>query len=413
MNSRRTFLKQMSATGAASLVALGTRLQTLFAHAAKTAAADPDGRILVLVQLAGGNDGLNTVIPFGNDKYHRLRPSLSFGKGEVLQLNDELGLHPEMNGFKELFDEGVLGIVQGVGYPNPNRSHFRSMDIWHTAKPGVVDKRDGWLGRAFDGMAGKLSGQVPAIALGTARLPLSLVSTKFTVPTVRNLRDYQLHLGSGTKADRENQRQRMRTLANVESKGNSDLDFLRRTAVTALDTSAKIAEVITDYKPATPYPENGLAQRLKSVAQLITADLGARVYFVSLDGFDTHAEQKGAHASLMTELSSALLAFYSDLKSHGLGSRVLTATFSEFGRTTKENGSLGTDHGAASQMFLIGDAVKAGLHGKHPSLTNLDQGDLKHHTDFRSVYTSLLEDWLHWRAANAVGGDFKKLKLFA
>jgi uncharacterized protein (DUF1501 family) len=318
-----------------------------------------------------------------------------------------------MNGFKELFEEGVLGIVQGVGYPNPNRSHFRSMDIWHTAKPGVVDKRDGWLGRAFDGMAGKLSGQVPAIALGTARLPLSLVSTKFTVPTVRNLRDYQLHLGSGTKADRENQRQRMRTLANVESKGNSDLDFLRRTAVTALDTSAKIAEVITDYKPATPYPENGLAQRLKSVAQLITADLGARVYFVSLDGFDTHAEQKGAHASLMTELSSALRAFYSDLKSHGLGSRVLTTTFSEFGRTTKENGSLGTDHGAASQMFLIGDAVKAGLHGKHPSLTNLDQGDLKHHTDFRSVYTSLLEDWLHWRAANAVGGNFKKLKLFA
>ena len=140
----------MSATGAASLVALGTRPQTLFAHAAKTAAADPDGRILVLVQLAGGNDGLNTVIPFGNDTYHRLRPSLSFGKGEVLQLNDELGSHPEMNGFKELFDEGVLGIVQGVGYPNPNRSHFRSMDIWHTAKPGVVDKRDGWLGRAFD-----------------------------------------------------------------------------------------------------------------------------------------------------------------------------------------------------------------------------------------------------------------------
>ena len=402
----------MSATGVASLVALGTPPQALFARAAKTAATDSDGHILVLVQLAGGNDGLNTVIPFGNDTYHRLRPSLSFGKGEVLQLNDKLGLHPEMDGFKELYDEGVLGIVQGVGYPNPNRSHFRSMDIWHTAKPGVIDKRDGWLGRAFDASAGRLAGKVPAVAFGTNRLPLALVSTKFIVPTVRNLKDYQLQLGKGSKADRETQRRRMRELAAVKTAGNSELDFLRRTAVTALDTSKKIAEVISDYKPAAPYPQFGLAQRLKSVAQLINADLGARVYFVSLDGFDTHAEQKGAHAGLMNELSASMSAFYNDLKAHGLGKRVTTATFSEFGRPVKENGSLGTDHGAASQMFLIGDAIKAGIHGKHPDLTDLTGGAPKHHTDFRSVYTSLLEDWLNWPAKAAVGGNFKKPVLF-
>ena len=411
MNTRRTFLKQAGAAGTIGLATLGTRPHDLFARAAKTGAADSDGRILVLVQLAGGNDGLNTVVPYENDIYHRQRPSLAFEKGEVLRLNDELGLHPGMTGFKELFDEGALGIVQGVGYPNPNRSHFRSMDIWHTAKPDVGDKRDGWLGRAFDGMAGKLSGQVPAMALGTDRLPLSLVSTKFAVPTVRSLRDYQLQLGRDSKANRDKQRRRMRKLANVQAKGSSDLDFLRRTTLTALDTSTKIAEVITDYKPAKPYPENGLGQQLKSVAQLITAELGPRVYFVSLGGFDTHAKQKGAHASLMNELSSALRAFYSDLKAHDLSKRVLTVTFSEFGRRVKENGSLGTDHGVAGPMFMVGDMLKAGIHGKHPSLSDLDQGDLKHHTDFRRIYATLLENWLEWPSKSALGGDFQALDL--
>jgi len=412
MNSRRTFLKQMSVAGAAGVVALGARPQAVFARAANNASADADGRILVLVQLAGGNDGLNTVVPFTDDRYHKLRPSLAFEKGAVLRLNDALGLHSSMIGFKGLFDEGALGVVQGVGYPNPNRSHFRSMDIWHTAKPGVVDKRDGWLGRVFDSQAKELVGKVPGVALGTDRLPLSLVSTKFAVPTVRNLRDYQLQL-AGSKAEQDAQRKRMRELAGNGTGRNSNLDFLRRTSRTALDTSARISEVLTDYQPAKPYPDNGLARRLKSVAQLITAELGARVYFVSLDGFDTHADQKGAHANLMSELSGALAAFQADLKGHGLQGQVLTATFSEFGRRVKENGSLGTDHGAAGPMFLVGQRAEGGVHGKHPSLTDLDEGDLKHHTDFRSIYTTLLEDWLGWKAEAAVGGKFSKLKLIS
>ena len=410
MNNRRTFLKQLSVAGATGVVAIGARPQALFARAANNAAADADGRILVLVQLAGGNDGLNTVVPFGNDIYRKLRPSLAIEKDEALRLNDSLGLHPAMTGFKELFDEGALGVVQGVGYPNPNRSHFRSMDIWHTAKPGVADKRDGWLGRAFDASAKELAGKVPGVALGTDRLPLSLVSTKFTVPTVRNLKDYQLQL-AGSKAEKAVQRKRMVKLAGNGTGGNSNLDFLRRTASTALDTSARISEVLSDYQPAKPYPDSGLARRLKSVAQLIAADLGARVYFVSLDGFDTHAEQAGAHENLMAELSGALAAFCADLRGHGLGERVLTATFSEFGRRVKENGSLGTDHGAAGPMFLVGQGAKGGVHGKNPSLSDLDQGDLKHHTDFRSVYTTLLEDWLGWEAQAAEGGKFTKQNL--
>jgi len=412
MNDRRTFLKQLSITGATGVVALGAGPQAVFARAAQGAKTDPDGRVLVLVQLAGGNDGLNTVVPFDDDVYHRLRPSLALEKGNVLKLNDSIGLHPRMSGFKELLDQGDLGIVQGVGYPNPNRSHFRSMDIWQTAKPDELDKRDGWLGRAFDASPDQFTGTVPAVAMGTARLPLSLVSTKFTVPTVRNLKDYQLQL-EGSKVEQAKQRTRMRNLAGGSPGGDGNLDFLRRTAASALDTSAKISEVLSDYKPVKPYPENKLAQGLKSVAQLITADLGARVYFVSLGGFDTHSEQDGAHAALMNELSSSLAAFHADLKGHGLGERVVTATFSEFGRRVKENGSLGTDHGAAGPMFIVGEAAKAGLHGKHPSLTNLDQGDLRHQVDFRSVYSTLLTDWLGWDAKAAVGGSFPRLKLLA
>lgn len=412
MNDRRTFLKQLSVAGATGMVALGTAPHAVFSRAAKQAKNDPDGRILVLIQLSGGNDGLNTVTPFADDEYHRLRPSLALEKDEVLKLDDSIGLHPAMKGCKALYDEGSLGIVQGVGYPNPNRSHFRSMDIWQTAKPSELDKRDGWLGRAFDASPDRFAGTVPAVALGTAGLPLSLVSTKFTVPTIRNLKDYQLQL-EGSKSEKAKHRDRMRKLAAESPGGSGDLDFLRRTATSALDTSVRISDVLSDYKPAKPYPENGLAQRLKSVAQLITADLGARVYFVSLGGFDTHSSQEGAHAALMGELSSALAAFHSDLKGHGLGERVITATFSEFGRRVKENGSLGTDHGAAGPMFIVGQSAKPGLHGKHPSLNDLDQGDLKHKVDFRSVYGALLSDWLGWNAQAALGDPFPKIQLFA
>ena len=409
MATRRTFIQQI---GAASLVAVGTRPATLFARAAEQAGKpDPDGRILVLVQLAGGNDGLNTIVPFDNDEYRRERPSLALGKGAVLRLNDELGLHPSMGGFKELHEDGALAVVQGVGYPNPNRSHFRSMDIWHTARPKVEDKRDGWLGRSFDANAGQAEGKVPAIALGTGRLPLALVSTRVTIPTIQSLKDYQLQMGGGHAGNLRQRRQLMRELANQPATGEAELDFLRRTSVTALDTATRLKKVAGGYQSIGNYPQNGLGQQLKTVAQLIQADLGTRVYFVTLGGFDTHADQLGAHTALVTELSTALRAFYNDLKGHGLSQRVLTATFSEFGRRVKENGSLGTDHGVAGPMFLIGDAVKRGIHGAHPSLTDLDQGDLKHHTDFRRVYATLLEKWLGWPAKSALGDAFKPLNL--
>ncbi|MBL67490.1 MAG: hypothetical protein CMO74_03410 [Verrucomicrobiales bacterium] len=407
MTTRRSFIRQM---GAASVVAVGAQPPALFARAAEVAPpVDPDGRILVLVQLAGGNDGLNTVAPFDNDAYRRLRPSLALNRNAVHKLNDQLGLHPGMAGFKELFDDGALGIVQGVGYPNPNRSHFRSTDIWHTARPDNEDKRDGWLGRAFNVTAARRGGRTPAIALGTGRLPLALVSTRVTIPTVQSLKDYQLQLGQDSSTNQRKRAKLIRELAETPTPAESELAFLRRTAVTALDTAERLKTVTDNYRPATSYPLNGLGQRLKTVAQLIQAGLEAQVYYVSLGGFDTHADQEAAHTALVTEVSSALHAFHRDLKAHGLGRRVLAATFSEFGRRVKENGSLGTDHGAASQMFLIGDAIRGGLHGAHPNLDKLDQGDLIHHTDFRRVYATLLEKWLGWPAKPALVGNFEPL----
>jgi uncharacterized protein (DUF1501 family) len=409
--NRRVFLKQL---GTAGIVSLGISPPQFLARAAwaleeqknKTAS----GRVLVLVQLAGGNDGLNTVIPHGDDEYYKARPGIGIPKPNVLKIDDSLGLHPQMTGFKELYDEGQLAIVQGVGYPNPDRSHFRSMDIWHSARPDVDYTQDGWLGRGLDLTLEGHAGEMRAMALGTNRLPLALLASKVNVPSISNLAGYHLELGAGPEENRKLQRRLMGEIADRPGQANgresANLDFLRKTALTAFSSADKLKEVTASYKPATTYPANGLGEKLKVVAQIVAGDLGTRVIFVSLDGFDTHAQQAGAHQALLDELSSAVRAFFQDLKGHNLDQRVLLATFSEFGRRVKENGSLGTDHGAASQIFVAGPSVKAGLWGKHPSLTDLVEGDLKFHTDFRSVYATLLTKVLDWPAEKVLGGAF-------
>ena len=421
--NRRLFLQQL---GAAGIVSLGISPPAFLARAAWAAEADenkplnkrPDGRILVLVQMAGGNDGLNTVIPHGDPEYYKARPGIGIPKPNVLKIDDTLGLHPQMTGFKELYDEGRLAIVQGIGYPNPDRSHFRSMDIWHSARPDADYTQDGWLGRGLDLTVEQHAGEMRAMALGTNRLPLALVGSKVNVPSVGNLAGYHLELGVGPEESRRLKRRLMGEIADRQSSAGSrgtaggaraDLDFLRKTALTAFASADKLKEVTASYKPAAAYPANGLGEKLKIVAQIIAGELGTRVVFVSLDGFDTHAQQAGAHQGLLGELSSAVRAFFQDLKGHGLDDRVVVATFSEFGRRVKENGSLGTDHGAASQVFVAGPSVKGGLYGQHPSLTELVEGDLKFHTDFRSVYATLLGKVLDWPAETVLGGSFPML----
>ncbi len=407
MTTRRDFLKQF---GAASLVSLGAKPASFLARAAAATVAKPDERILVLVQLAGGNDGLNTVVPFGRAEYYKARPGVGIGKDTVLKLNDELGLHPAMAGFKQLFDEGWLSVIQGVGYPNPDRSHFRAMDIWQSAKPEKDDVSSGWLGRALDSTVEQHVGKVPGLAFGTDKLPLSLVASKINVPTVRDVKGYQLQLGPGSESALKAHKQALERIAGRDASAGSDLDFLRRTARTAWSSAEKLKQISASYKPATEYPGNALGQKLRTVAEIISGDMGTRMFFVNLDGFDTHSQQSNAHQALLTELSSAITAFVGDLKGHGLADRVLVATFSEFGRRVAENGSLGTDHGAASQMFVVSPKCKGGVIGAHPSLTDLDDGDLKFHTDFRSVYATLLDRWLSIQSEPVLGGAFRPVE---
>lgn len=402
-SSRREFLQLL---GSAGIVSLGVMPPRFLARAAESPAgmASRDRRVLVLIQLAGGNDGLNTLVPYGDPAYQKARPGIGINKGQALRLNDHVGLHPSLTGMKDLYDEGKLAIVQGVGYPNPDRSHFRSMDIWQSAQPLNENPRDGWLGRALEWQFDRQPSLAEALTLGTDKLPLAFVSTRVNVPTLRRLEEFQLVDGQGPVANRDLTRSAMKQLSSKPATG--ELDFLRRATTTALTSAHRLKSLSSTYRTTVNYPSTGLASRLKLIAQMLTADLPARMFLVSLDGFDTHSQQQAGHAALLAELSGAIRAFEQDLVEHKLSDRVMLATYSEFGRRVAENGSLGTDHGAASMLFALTPTGKAGLHGTHPSLTDLTDGDLKFNLDFRSVYATLLDKWLEIPSQQILGGDF-------
>lgn len=417
--SRRAFLK--GSAGSAALVALAQGVPQFLLNASAHAAENRGETVLVVVQLSGGNDGLNTVIPFADDAYRKGRPSLAVGKDQVKKIDDSLGFHPSMDGFAKLLEGGKLGIVQGVGYPNPDRSHFSSMDIWHTARPELYKGRGerdgpghrvtGWIGRCLDvhAPARGATGDMPGLHLGGGRLPLALVGEEIRVSSVDALEGFKLEHGSD-----ERLRNAMQRAASAKRDGQDDLvTFLQRGTLSAMDSSRRVQESLGKYKTDVKYPESGLARRLKTVAQLIDAGLGTRVYYLDLDGFDTHANQGAAHAGLLAELSGAVSAFVNDLDAHGHGKRVMTMTFSEFGRRVRENASQGTDHGAAAPLFVAGGRVKTGLIGQHPSLTDLDEGDLNFTTDFRSVYAAVLEQWLGVASEPVLGGKFEPVKVTA
>jgi len=404
MTARREFLKVVGTAGVVSLCGLPPRFLGQALAAERTARSGE--HVLVLIQLAGGNDGLNTVVPFSESAYYRARPALAIGEGAVLKLNDQFGLHPNLSGLQKLWEAGRLGIVQGVGYPHPDRSHFRSMDIWHTANPDVTQPQTGWVGRILDESAASPHGLREAAAVGLDRLPLALVGNKVVSPMIKNLDAFKLNEPGGKSPLRTDQ---WRQATEAASAAGSELDFLRRSARASLASADRLKSLGDTYRTSVDYPGTGLAQRLKLVAQMIAAELPARVYFVSLDGFDTHAQQLPGHGVLMSELSGAISAFVADLEEHHLSDRVLTATFSEFGRRLAENGSLGTDHGAASSMFIV-TPNRGGFFGATPSLADLDDGDPKFTTDFRRVYSTFLERWLQVDAMPALGGKFEPIE---
>jgi len=409
--TRRSFLK--STFAGAGLVAYGLDVPRFLARsAAATPGADARGAketVLVVVQLTGGNDGLNTVIPFTDPFYAKARPKLKQDPKQVKKLTKDIALHPAMTGFAELYQQQALAVVQGVGYPNPNQSHFTSMDIWHSARlDGPYS--DGWLGRALGHVKGGTGYHVGPKGEGS---PLALAGP-IKCPTLASLNDLELRTQGVSGTDRRLQRETIeKTGVSSGSTNNALLDFVQRTATGTFATAKRLREIAQQYTPKVPYPQNELAERLKLAAQLIDAEVGARVYYVQQDGYDTHADQLGTHARLLGDLSSALTAFYQDLKARGHGERVLILTFSEFGRRVKENGSVGTDHGAAAPVFLLGGKVQPGVIGNHPSLEKLDDGNLHHRVDFRSVYATILDEWLGVSSTEVLQQRFTGPKILA
>jgi uncharacterized protein (DUF1501 family) len=364
----------------------------------------PEDRVLVVVQLSGGNDGLNTVIPFGLDNYYTNRSGLAVRESDLITLdtNTGIGLHPSLRPIHDMIGNGLASIVQGVGYPNPIRSHFASMDVWHTGDT-LSSKGHGWIGKAMDTTRNQADTALACISLGSeapqATQGKHVKPVTFDRPEMFRWSGRDLHPALNDTYDQLNQ-------PSTSTPSNSPTDFILRTALDAQVASDRVRNAVHQ-NPVTSFPGNSLARQLKMIAAMVRAELPTRVYYVAMGGFDTHANQAGQHARLLNEFASAMSAFYKELKATGHQQRVLTVAFSEFGRRVKQNASGGTDHGTAGPMFLFGPQVNPGLIGQHPSLSKLDDGDLIHHTDFRSVYASVLDNWMKIDSAATLGKSFR------
>jgi len=435
LHTRRAFLRTTVLGGAATFTIPAFLDQTFLALQAQAAGplqatTGKDGRILVVVQLAGGNDGLNTVIPFKDDAYFKARPSLAIPANKALPISDLAGFHPNMPNFEALAKEGLLGVVQGVGYPNPNRSHFRSTEIWATASDADRNAAHGWLGRYFDAACSgsdasagiALEGETPQAFRGANPHAICFNDPRKFRFDARGAADPEALAAmveelSGSHEDPASVESGA-TIGMISGGRSAEpegdvFDFLRRTSLDAQLTSDEVGKLAAKASASGDYPNSRLANDLRFVARMIEGGMPTRVYYVSIGGFDTHANQSGAHDRLLSDLDGAISAFLRDMKQQGNLDRVVLMTFSEFGRRVAENGSGGTDHGAAAPLFLAGGAVKPGLHGTQPSLTDLHRGDLVHAVDFRSVYASVIEDWLGADPKVVLGRGFPKMSLFA
>jgi uncharacterized protein (DUF1501 family) len=358
--------------------------------------------------MQGGNDGLNTVVPYGMQQYYRYRPSIGVTPHDVLSLNAQVGLNPEMKSLKAMYDAGSVAIVQGVGYPKPDHSHFRSTEIWQTAEPDRIEST-GWLGRYLDSANLPASNLFNAVAIAQV-LPEALIARKVDVPAVPALQGYGL---ASDKA--AGQRMAFSSLVS-DARAPFQSPYLATVAEIedhAQRGSEELPKLIAGYKTDAPYPATPIGRSLALAAQIIGSKTQTRVIYVQHGSFDTHAAQKGTQDRLLRELSDGLKAFYDDLAQHGNDKRTLTMTFSEFGRRVAENGSRGTDHGEAGPMMLIGGGVKGGLYGEHPSLDDLDNGDIKFTVDFRSVYATVVERWFGRPTQGIIAGSFPTMPLLA
>ncbi len=382
----------------------------------------PDDRILVVVQLGGGNDGLNAVIPYTQDAYYRVRPTLAVPQKDIVRISDELGLHPSLAKAKELYDQGAMAIVQGVGYPNPSRSHFRSMEIWQTADPEGRVARYGWIGRYFDSKCPVCEQPTVGVNVGSS-MPMALQSESGIGVSLEQPEAFQwMPAMNGIGATEEQELFKLLNAPAVVpgspgillggSGGGTEpgtIDFLRHTAMNAYVSSERVRDAVKGYRGGVDYPNSQFASAMRLIAQMIAGKLPTKVYYAHMGGFDTHAAQHGTHERLLEQFAGGVATFYKDLQAQGNAERVVVLGFSEFGRRVAENGSGGTDHGTAAPMFVFGKALKGGLYGAQPSLSDLVDGDLKHVVDFRSVYATVLDRWLGADPTKILGQDFERV----
>jgi uncharacterized protein (DUF1501 family) len=398
--------------GAVSGLAVVANTETVFSRAlAQTVLPGLPGsndRVLLVINFQGGNDGLNTVVPYGMADYYRFRPSLGVPQSDVLRIDNVVGLNPVLGPFKKMYDAGKVAIVQGVGYPDPDHSHFRSTEIWQTAQPKGYEST-GWIGRYLDSAGLPKDNLFNAVALNNV-LPELMISKTTDVPAIDALRGYGLRSDSNA-GNREAFHEFVRdTTVPFRSPFLSQVAEIEDHAQRGAE---ELPKLVAGYKVQATYPTTALGRSLALAAQIVGSKLGTRVLYIQHGSFDTHVTQKQTQDRLLADFANAIDAFYTDLAAHGNDGRVLTMTFSEFGRRVPENASRGTDHGEAAPVFLIGGGVKGGLYGNHPDLAQLNMGNLPFSTDFRSVYATVIERWLGRPSAAIVGGSFSPLTALA
>ncbi len=384
---RREFLKISSLA-----ISLTTGMPAFLARAAAQAQSMAGDKILVVIQLSGGNDGLNTLVPYANGAYYAARPNIAIPKQEVLTLSSSLGLHPSMKPLMRFWDTGKLALLESVGYPNPNRSHFSSMAIWHSGDVTGASK-EGWIGR----IAETIGDPFCATNFGSVT-PLALRTNELILPSIDNLDKFQLKLPQGTEKAFEQIMGLPR---------QNDAEFVAQATRHMIANTAKVQQNLNKYKAGASYPENNkFAAKLKELARLVAANTGQRILYTDIGSFDTHAGQRADQDRLLGEFSSGIDAFMKDLDSQGLGDKVMVLAFSEFGRRVAENDSAGTDHGQGGVMFVLGAGVKGGIYGDSPDLEKLNQGDVVYKQDFRGVYARVLDNWLKIPSKTIMGAEF-------
>ena len=368
--------------------------------------------VLVVLQLSGGNDFMNSLVPYNSPHYYDARKTVVIPQDEVLPIDDTLGFNPNLAPLKELYDQGKVAVVQGIGYPNSSRSHFRAMDIWHTCEPDTVGT-EGWVGRAMRELDPNKENVLTGVNFGRG-LPRAMAVPGVPVTSVGDLDNYGLMTGIGEVEQRNEALRIFKSMYGPAVGAGPVMDYLAQTGADVLKGADRLKEAPAKYKSEVEYGTSAIARSLRDVARVHLADLGTRIFYTAQGGYDNHANQMPDHPKLLSDLSGAIMDFFQDIRDAGGSEQVAMLVFTEFGRRMKDNGS-GTDHGSGGGAFIIGDRVKGGLYAEYPPLEHdqwLYGEDLRHTIDFRGIYGTMLEQWLGLEAGPIVGGDFEQIRPF-